>query len=113
MFSCYMCNALKSEQLRYEEHELECGKQLTCDLSISTSWLTLSLVLLVSSTTILGVISPERVGVGVVERGGLGRLDIGEVARDAIREPGTDAEKNFFDTPKVGLKDLVMFSEPR
>lgn len=57
--------------------------------------------------------SPERVGVGVVERGGLGRLDIGEVARDAIREPGTDAEKNFFDTPKVGLKDLVMFSEPR
>ena len=74
----------------------------------------LSLVLLVSSTTIFGVVSPERVGVGVVERaGGLRRLDIGEVARDTIREPGTDAEKNFFDDPKVGLKDLVTFSEPR
>lgn len=74
----------------------------------------LSLVLLVSSsTTIFGVVNPERVGVGVVERGGLRRLDIGEVARDTILEPGTDAEKNFFDAPKVGLKDLVTFSEPR
>lgn len=60
----------------------------------------LSLVLLVSSTTIFGVVNPERVGVGVVERGGLRRLDIGEVTRDTIREPGTDAEKNFFDDPK-------------
>ena len=73
----------------------------------------LSLVLLVSSTTILGVVSPERVGVGVVERGGLGRLEIGEVARDTIREPGTEAEKNFFDAPNTGLKVLAMLSAPR
>jgi len=59
------------------------------------------------------VASPERVGVGVVDRGGLGRLDIGEVARDTIREPGTEAEKNFFDAPNTGLKDLAMLSAPR
>lgn len=56
--------------------------------------------------------SPPNVGVGVVERGGLGRLDIGDVARETILDPGTEAEKNFFDEPNTGLKDLEMLRAP-
>ena len=70
------------------------------------------MILLASSTTIFGAESPPSVGVGVVERGGLGRLDIGDVARETILDPGTEAEKNFFDDPKTGLKDLEIFIAP-
>lgn len=84
----------------------------TCDLSLITSWLRLSFVLLASSTTIFGDVSPPRVGVGVVERGGLGRLEIGDVARETILDPGTEAEKNFFDDPNTGLKDLEILRAP-
>jgi hypothetical protein len=74
--------------------------------------LRLSLVLFVSSTTIFGVVSPPSVGVGVVDRGGLGRLDIGDVARETILDPGTEAEKNFFDDPKTGFEDLEICIAP-
>ena len=84
----------------------------TCALNLVTSWLRLSFVLLVSSTTILGEVSPTRVGVGVVERGGLGLLDIGDVARETILDPGTEAEKNFLEDPNTGLNDLEMLRAP-
>lgn len=89
------------------------GKGYTCALNLITSWLRLSFVLLASSTTSFGEVSPPRVGVGVVERGGLGLLDIGDVARETIRDPGTEAEKNFLDEPNTGLKDLEMLSAPQ
>lgn len=47
-----------------------------------------------------------------MERGGLVRLDIGDVALETILDPGTEAEKNFFDDPKTGLKDLEMLRAP-
>lgn len=77
-----------------------------------TSWLSPSFVLLASSKTIFGDVSPPNVGVGVVERGGLARLDIGDVARETILDPGTEAEKNFLDEPNTGLKDLEMLRAP-
>lgn len=65
------------------------------------------------SRMILGEVSPPSVGVGVVERGGLGLLDTGDVALDTILDPGTDAEKNFFEVPDAGLKDFEMFRAPQ
>ena len=47
-----------------------------------------------------------KVGVGVIERGGLDLLETGDVALEIILDPGTDADKNFFEDPNTGLKDL-------
>lgn len=61
----------------------------------------------------MGEDNPAKVGVGVVDRGGgLGRLDTGDVARETILEPGTEAEKNFLEEPKTGLKDLEILKPP-
>ena len=67
---------------------------------------------MVSSTLSFGEANPPRVGIGVAERGGLARLDIGDVARETILDPGTEAEKNFFEDPNTGLKDLEMLRAP-
>lgn len=88
------------------------GHNDTCVLSVVTSWLRLSLGLLWLSNMTFGDASPPRVGVGVVERGGLVRLETGDVAREAILDPGTEAEKNFFEDPNTGLKDLEILSAP-
>jgi hypothetical protein len=42
-------------------------------------------------------VRPSKVGVGVVERGGLDLLETGDVALEMILDPGTDAERNFFE----------------
>lgn len=67
----------------------------------------MSLVLL-ASTTIFDEVRPARIGVGVAGRGGLDCMDVGDVARDAILDPGTEAEMNFLDGGKAGLKDLEL-----
>jgi hypothetical protein len=74
-------------------------KTFTCDLKFTTSWLRLSFIGLAPSTT-LGDVRPPKVGVGVVDLGGLALLETGDVALETILDPGTDAEKNFFDEPK-------------
>jgi hypothetical protein len=55
-------------------------------------------------------VRPSKVGVGVVEHGGLDLLETGDVALEMILDPGTDAERNFFEDPNTGLKDLEMLS---
>ena len=70
------------------------------------------MVLLASSTTIFRDVSPPSVGVGVVEQGRLGSLDTRVVARETILDPGIEAEKNFFEDPKIGFKDLEIFIAP-
>jgi len=52
---------------------------------------------LTSSSMMFVDLRPDNVGVGVVERGGLDRLETGDDARDIILDPGTEAEKNFFE----------------
>jgi hypothetical protein len=82
----------------------------TWDFKFRTSCLSASFVGLPSLAAALGDVRPPKVGVGVVDRGGLALLEIGDVALDTILDPGTDAEKNFFEDPKTGLKDLEILS---
>jgi len=62
---------------------------------------------------LFGEESATIVGLGVAARGGLERLDVGEVARDTIRDPGSEAEKNFFDDPNTGLAALELLRLPQ
>lgn len=88
----------------------KCNRMYTWDLKFKTSWLRLSFVGLASLAITLGEVRPPKVGVGVVDLGGLVLLETGDVALETILDPGTDAEKNFFEDPNTGLKDLEILS---
>jgi hypothetical protein len=90
--------------------EVEKDNPYTWALNFRTSSLRLWFILLASSRTNFGELSPDKVGIGVVARGGLDRLDFGDVARETILDPGREAEKNFLDDPNTGLRDLELSS---